>query len=1007
MATQRGKADRPALSNESALIGREEDLAALIQAAAAAARGNGQVALIAGEVGAGKTTLARTFLSRGQRRDDRVFAGRAYEVESRIPYAAFTDTFQGYLRTLSPAAVAGLIEACGADLAKVFPALRVSEEALADSTATDAGVRKARVFDAFYRFVRGLIPDRGTLILFLDDLHWADHASLELWHFLAHSNAADRLLLIGSYRAEESVLNNTLEHVLTSLRRLDHCREIMLGPLTPGQTVTLVQRALGRDLPLAPDLAAWIESQTKGNPLFTSEIVRTLVRLGRLYEQNGEWVADLDQPIQLPQSIRDAFQSRQEALGEDARHVLTVAAVLGGDLDFRILQLTADLDDQRLIAALDELQELQILVEHQNDGLVEIDFAHPLMRETIYEHLGAVHRGHLHGRIALALESLADRAPGVPASQLALHLSQAADPELRLRAIPHLIQAGEEALNRFANREAIGNLRTALSLLPDGPAGLTDRLHVLEWIGLAEERVGTLDQAVASWRSAISLAEASQDTVGTARLHRRIGRALWQLGDEAGALAEFREGLAALGGDTTSIEAADLHQELAQAFQRLGRIQPALEEAESAVVTALAQGAEGVAARAYTALVAIHGFIGRLDRAEEYANQALELVERHHWPRIGWRVHYLLAVFATHHGNTDQARRHADQCLALAVEIGAPILLSFPLGALAALDWQTGEWDSGIEAGERAIAIDRQAGQLATLPRALVYTAALYQVKGDQARSHAYLDEALALLERLAKNEVHMRCLVYGGLAWHHLLTGEYAASERYTRLAVELVDRREAYPIYLLHRTGLPSLAEAQLELGDLDAAGASLDRLLGLAEEFSHRPAQAGARRIRGRLLLQRGQAAEGLADLSTAVGCWRELAQPYELGRALRDRGQARLDQGDRSGGQDLQEAREIYEQLGAEREAAAIRQILRGFGIRAQRRHPAQSRHPGGLTEREVEIVRLAAEGLTNREIADQLFISPLTAETHLRNVLRKLGLHSRAQLADFVERNNLD
>ncbi|HEX2171821.1 MAG TPA: AAA family ATPase [Dehalococcoidia bacterium] len=1006
MATQRGRSDRPDPPNESALIGREGDLAALVGAAAAAARGQGQVVLISGEVGAGKTTLARAFLGRGQRRDDRVFAGRAYEVESRIPYAAFTDAFQSYLRTLPPAVVSTLLETCGTDLAKVFPALRVPDESLADATASDAGVRKARVFDAFYRFLRGLIPERGSLIVFLDDLHWADNASLELWHFLAHSNAADRMLLIGSYRAEESILNSTLEHVLASLRRLEHCREIVLEPLTPDQLILLVQRALGRDLPLAPEFAAWLESQTKGNPLFTSELVRTLVRLGRLRDQNGEWAADLDQPIQLPQSIRDAFHSRLEALGEDARHVLTVAVVLGGSLDFRILQLTTDLDDQRLIAALDELQELQILVEHQVEGLVGTDFAHPLMRETIYEHLSAVHRGHLHGRIALALESLVDRAPGVPASQLALHFSQSADPELRQRAIPHLIQAGEEALIRYANREAIGHLRTALSLLADNPAQQADRIHVLEWIGLAEERVGTLDQAVASWRTAITLAEAGRDPVVVARLHRRIGRALWQLGDEGGALAEFRTGLAALGDDSASIEAADLHQELAQAFQRLGQIPSALEEAQLAVETSQAHGAEGVAARAYTALVAIHGFSGRLDRAEQYANQAIELVERHHWPRIGWRVHYLLAVFATHHGHTEQARQHADQCLALAIEIGAPILLSSPLGALAALDWQTGEWDSGIEAGERAIALDRQTGQLATLPRPLVFTAALHQVKGDVARSHAYLDEALTLLDRLDKAEVHMRCLVYGGLAWHHLLAGDFASSEHYARLAVDLVDTRQAYPIYLLHRTGLPTLAEAQLELGDLAGATSTLDRLLSLATEFRHRPAEAGGRRVRGRLLARQGRVAEGLADLDASVTCWRDLAQPYELARALRDRGQARLATGEKSGGPDLQEARETWEQLGAEREAAAVRQILRSFGIRAQRRHAAHGRHPGGLTVREVEIVRLAAEGLTNREIADQLFISPLTAETHLRNVLRKLSLHSRAQLADFVERNNL-
>ena len=256
MATRRGgldRLDRLGPPNETALIDREEELACLTEAAGTAGRGSGQVVLIAGEVGAGKTSLARTFLGRGQRRDDRIYTGRAFQVESQIPYAVFTDAFQGYLRRLPPASVADLLIACGPELAKVFPALRVPDDPPVDRT-TDAGARKARVFDTFYRFLRRLIPDRGSLILFLDDLHWADTASLELWHFLAHSNAADRMLLIGSYRIEETVLNPTLEHVLASLRRLEHCHEITLAPLTPAQTLALVQRALDPALPLAGEI---------------------------------------------------------------------------------------------------------------------------------------------------------------------------------------------------------------------------------------------------------------------------------------------------------------------------------------------------------------------------------------------------------------------------------------------------------------------------------------------------------------------------------------------------------------------------------------------------------------------------------------------------------------------------------------------------------------------------------------------------------------------------------
>ena len=981
------------------LIGRDPELASLLTCLDRAISGQGQVVFLTGEAGIGKTALAAEFLAQAEAAGHRTVTGQAFLAEGQAAFAVVVDAVRDGLRRQSRAGQGAIGKAGEA------PFLAGSAAA---ANAIGLGDDKARLFEQGYEFFVRLIPARGALIVFLDDLHWADTAALEFVHYLGRNLRGDRLLLIVSYRREELNRQTALPQTLASLRRQGRTTELLLRPLSRAEAGHLAQQTLPpaseRGGETLDDLVDRVYERARGNPLYFLELLRALATDSPARNLEAACLNQAD-PGSLPQLIQDVIQSRLIDLPPAGRRSLDLAAAIGPVVPYAVWQAAAGVPEPILLEAIEPLCRLDLLRERTGVPELTFEFAHPLIRDAVYGAVSPPRRRQAHRQIADAL--LASYGPEDPEHlvELSYHLARTGDRTRQAKAVGIFQRAGDRALAGYANREAAAHYRLALEHLPVADLPSESRLDALEGLGRALNRLGDLDGAIQAWDEARTGWLILGQPQRAAALRRRIGVARRHQGDPRAAIAAFQAGLDLLGTSRITVEAADLHQELATVWHSLGDLEAARREGRAAADLAERLGAGAVAARTFSALLALHASAGDRAQARAYTAQALDYAESAGAKSVTWRVHNTLGWLAIEFGETDEAERHLAVALETARAVGSPTLEVWPLTWRAALRLQTGDWTPALDDANRAVALARRALQAGALPVPLVVAGTLRWLLGEAEAGWELVDEAGSLIEPVRDGDHYLRCLVLGGRAFLHLLSGEHRPAFDLARQATDLVEARRMAPLYLTHRSGLPTLIEAALELGDAGTAAARQAQLEDLAGRLDHRPALAQAARLRGRLATLKESPKDAEVSFAESLVIWRELGHAYEQARTLRDMGRKRRAFGDREGALAVfREALTIFERLGAQRDADAARAALRALGARPNRRRPAGAAH--GLTGREIQIVRLIADRRTNRAIADALVISPLTVETHVHNILKKLDLPSRTLIPAWASERGL-
>jgi tetratricopeptide (TPR) repeat protein len=604
------------------LVGREREIAEMQVIWQRAASGEGHVLLVSGEPGIGKTRLVREIIAHCQVTQATVLVGECY-TEGGMPYAPIaqiiraalaetqtpgsrpTATMPGRKSTpprarkrapafaRTPAYPHSLPPIVFADLLKLAPDLRASYPDVPAGPPLDPQSEQQRVFESVVALCNTLTA-RAPLLLFVDDVHWADGGSLLLLRHLARRTHNRRMLIIMTYRETELDESGALLDVLIDLNRERLVTRIKLARLTREQTCAMLAAMFGADC--SPDFLDRLYRETEGNPFFIEEVCKAQVEQGKIYAEDGRWRGPRAEEIDIPQSVRVTIQSRLAKLPAPAQDTLRLAAVLGREFDFDILKQASDLDEDAIITALESAEHAQLLGEvrpqphlphRAGAGHMTFAFAHALIPSTLRESLSSLRRQRLHRRAATAIEALKPD----DFEALAYHYEQAGDGE---RACGYTIQAGERALSVYANREAEIHFRAALELeksgsdsLPTGETALISRARVYRGLGEASYRLGHFAEAIEFWGQAIHIYQAMKDFDNIARLYARSARAAWVGNDKSRGLKLCHEGLALVEGqpETPGIAAllraacgASFFNNLYDDARRLGR--QALEMAE-------------------------------------------------------------------------------------------------------------------------------------------------------------------------------------------------------------------------------------------------------------------------------------------------------------------------------------------------------------------------------------------------------------------------------------------
>lgn len=525
--------------------GRSTQLAALLEAWKQASAGERVTVLISGEAGIGKTRLSAELARYVHENGGAVLFGRCDE-DLGVAFQPFVEALEELVRSVSDPALLGRH---AGELARLAPDIAQQVPGLAVPLQSDPETERYRLFDAVVAWLAALSA-RDPVLLVLDDLHWAEKPTLLLLRHLVRSPEPMGLLVVGTYRDTDLDRSHPLAEVLADLRREHGVERLALAGLDVAGIAELMTNAAGDRMDLrAEELAQLLWSETEGNAFFVQEILLSLVESGRLVQRDGVWTTDLELgELGIPEGVREVVGRRLSRLSDTVNAVLSVASVVGRAVDVDVLLAVSGLGDNAVLDALDEASAAALLRERAS-GTYE--FAHALVRSTLYDELSATRRARRHRQIGEFLET-----QGGDPALLAYHFRRSGTPDGR--ALDYAAAAGERALEQLAFDQAAAFFSQALEVAEDLAEPPRRR-------GSLMIRLGTAQQLAAEPRYRETLLEAAAlaSDAGEADLLARAAlansRGMWSV---AGAVDADRVRVieAALegGGTEDSVERARL-----------------------------------------------------------------------------------------------------------------------------------------------------------------------------------------------------------------------------------------------------------------------------------------------------------------------------------------------------------------------------------------------------------------------------------------------------------------
>jgi DNA-binding NarL/FixJ family response regulator len=975
-----------------AFIGRVEELSRLAAILDQAGQARPQLVLVAGDAGVGKSRLLAEFADRAVGRGARVLVGGCVELgDIGVPYLPVVDALRGLVEDPADAELLAEVAASAPGVRRLLPGV-------VGPTPLDvpAGLDQVQVFDA----VRALLlsrAERSVVVMVLEDLHWADRATRDLVAFLARTLRSGRVLLVASYRSDELHRRHPLRPLLGELVRLPGVERLELAPFSPAELAEFLEAI--PEVALPADQVERIYERSEGNPFYAEQLVAAGAG---------------DALTVLPATLADVLLARIQALTGPAQELLRVAAVAGRRVPHRLLAQVVGWPEPELEEALRATLGAGVLMIDASTQTYA--FRHALLQEAVYGDLLPSEQVRLHATYAALLAAEPDGA----AAELAYHCLASNDLPGALAAS---VRAADESAAVLAPTEVLRHLSGALKLwerVPN-PAAVTgtDQIDLTLRAAEAAAAAGDEHRAASLAQAAAEIADLAADPARAARAYERCGRYLLHAGHAEEALHAQARAVALvpsqpptrLRGRVTAAmaqtlidvgrpeEARDWCQEAlavaravgsvddeADALVTLGRIQhyADLANARSLYVAGRRRAAESgnleIETRALEDLAWLDEELGNLAAAEAVFDEGTELAER---TGIGWsqfgirmrcgqcRVRYKAGAW--------------DACERLAAAIPAPVTTT------GAAQWAAAALP--VEIGRGRASVDRRLRQLVALagadPNRDVEVAGL---EADHAIWRGDLDRGRSAIQR--------------GLA----------AADTFD--AVEVPDR--IADLGWMYAKGLMVEAE-RAEQARVTGDAAALDDAVAVGEALLERARSAAEQASRGGLAHDvdlRGWHARAEAEWTRLQGhsdpkAWQAAVEAYShahvyaMARCQWRLAEALLTAGQREQATDA--ARAAYQtavQLGAEPLRGALQTLARrgrldlGAGVPTE---PTLA----GLTRRELEVLRLLVEGRSNRQIAEQLFISGKTASVHVTRILAKLDVHSRRDAAARAQQLGLD
>ncbi|MDQ6671504.1 MAG: AAA family ATPase [Chloroflexota bacterium] len=992
------------------LTGRIREQAALRACLDAALESQGRLILVCGEAGIGKTTLVADLVREAQQRGARVATGHCYDLTETPPYGPWTEI----LERLS----AGAAAAAGHTPAAAVPSTHApgpllstpvtgAPGAAAFGTAAGGlgGVANQAGLFASVRDRLAAAAAQQPLLVVLEDMHWSDVGSLELLRWIARNALDMRLLLVGTYRPADITQRHPLFALLPLLvREVDPVR-LDLRRLEPDTVRALVMDRYPLALEQADlsRLADYLEKHAAGNPLYIGELLRMLEEERLLEPGQPRWILHELNTAPVPPLLRQVIERRLLRLGEAAYACLEVAAVIGEHVSLRLLETVADVANAVLLDIVDAAVDARLL-EAAPDGAT-VRFAHALVREALYEALVPPRRRVWHLRVAEAL--LADPALDPDPDNVAYHLQRGGDP----RAGEWLVRAGERAQQRYALLTAADRFEAALRLLEAHGAPGAERAGMLYRVARMR-RYANPRQALVHLDDALVLAESVDDRVLAAYVASFRGALRCATGELRRGLDELEAGVAAIVALPAAKRARlralqerfgdppdEYHYRgaLVNWLAVAGRCAEALELGERLVARPRAAQRRGTSGYANTlrGVASACAALGRPSEARQAYASAIgsyRAVEHHYQVGNALVLELFEVVLTYQTDDVSERRRLAREACEAWTRAGEVLEDLTPRFAQLPLLVLEGDW---AEARELALGATAEGSRTSWRPLAASLLARIAREQGEPDLAWRLIHEQLPAGAATPPGDaILLDTLILLRLAALLTIQTEPAAARPWLEAHDRWIDWSQAV---LGRAEGHLAWAAYHLATGDLKSAG----RRATAALESASAPRQPLALLAAHLLLGELGTASHHFDVAAThfgqAFGIAEACSAPSERSTVLLAQAELLAAQGHR------REARRLVEEIRAVATRLGAAPLL--ARTEALTTHLAMA-PSAGLSERELEVLRLVAEALTDAQVADRLSLSPRTVGQHLRSIYNKLGVNSRAAATRFAVENGL-
>jgi len=1033
------------------LVGREYELWDLREIMQRAAMGRPQLVLLSGEAGLGKTKLCRYFMKESRAQHTLVLFGQAILQDQALPFGPFLDAFRRYFasiyRSLPPSEINQ--HPALSSLPQLFPELASLFPALSPSFTPDGTTVQSQqvVFHSILSALQELERStEGSLLLVLEDLHWADETSLELLAFLAqrfgmNANTATltpvdqstALMILVTYRVEALPDNPALSRLLLQLHTQRQASEIKLAPLSSTEHWHCLSTILGQ--PVTVEFADFLFDWDEGNPFFTEELLGAMAASRQLQMQSQIWLNPTDMKPRLPSSLTGAILERLVRLPAADQEILAYAAVIGRAFDFPLLAALSGLNERELLGVLRRAMNAQLISEvnmTQPESLAfheheRYQFRHALTREAIYDQMLAPERHMRHRMVAETIEKLVHTTPTSASSTtpllrpdnvdrlLAEHYWQAGLPN---KAGPYALHEAERARRICAFREERYYLNMAQASLLENS---TERLFLLQRIAMLSLGIYDLADAL-HW---LTLAKTGYQRIGRQSQALQVMANLlfvnWFLSSRSMpalvAEIEVSAEVAFLDPDSASrdvetLVAASLlahywtvHSQYSRSahwIKHCFELFESLDDPRKIPAIQLCYITNG--------WLKAHQRANKLEEVTAEIHNAIQVAGQYSLPDVIMIGHTTLAWMLIYWGRSDEAEQVLQEA-AEHEERSGTLLPLFLLG------WQrffTGDqWELGIQRLRKDIERLDWLSVTYLAATARVALAHILLARNEITEGEMHLQIAQPALE--SNNEyIYITSLWWGQAKLCAARGNHLQAQEYYERILKRWKTTEDTLLILPILLDGIIFYAE----IGDLVKARQWLTELHDLVNMTDNPVYAAALLEAQGVVQIKEGKLEQAIQALRQAVEAWGKLKRRYQQALTSQRLAElllawARKYSTNRVSAQAAREEAEhlledallAYERLQVPTGTAAVQALRASTRLDSQQKRRStleEKRQPvQGLTERELQVLSQLAAGKTNKEIATALSLSVGTVELHVSHILTKLGCDTRTQAATYA------